>query len=110
MVASSIVTGSPKSAMRYQWTPTRQRRIRPSSSRTPSLPFVAAVTRKAGSARPKIERMAAKGIHGSSIGTTVTGPFSESSRGSIPPHPNTKAMIRKDVTGWRATTPLSEEE
>src|SRR5918998_3804834 len=110
MAPNTVARSSPKSARRYQCTLTRHLKIRPSSSRTPSWPSVAAVTKKAGSARPKIERMAANGIHGSSIGITVTGPFSESSRGSMPPHPNAKAMIRKEVTGWRATTPLIEEE
>jgi hypothetical protein len=50
---SKTPTGSPKSTKRYQWSPTRQRSKRPSRSRTPSLPPVAAVTKKAGRARPQ---------------------------------------------------------
>jgi hypothetical protein len=52
---STMTASSPKSAAKYQPMPTRHLRHRPSRSRTPALPLVAAVTRKAGSATPRID-------------------------------------------------------
>src|SRR5215210_1707080 len=108
MAASSIVTGSPKSAMRYQWIPTRHRSIRPSRSRTPSLPPVAAVTRKAGTASPRTVTSVWTTVSGSSIGRTPN-PFSERRMGIRLPHPNPKTITTKAVAGWPATRRLSVE-
>ena len=54
LTTSSVASRSPKSAMRYQPIPTRHLRHLRSKSRTPTLPLVAAVTRKAGSVTPRI--------------------------------------------------------
>ena len=62
------------------------------------MPSIAAVTRKAGSARPKIDMSEPNDCHGSLIGTTPNPP-SERRRGSIIVHENTKAMRRKAATG-----------
>jgi hypothetical protein len=58
LATSNMAARNPKSAIRYQCTPTRHLRHRLSSSRTPALPLVAAVTSKAGSAMPRIEAIA----------------------------------------------------
>src|SRR3712207_6804360 len=108
MAASSIVTGRPKIAMRYQLTPTRHRSNWLSRSRTPSLPPVAAVTRKAGTASPKTVASVWTTVSGSSIGRTPN-PFSDRRMGIRLVHPNPKAITRKAVAGWRATRRLSVE-
>jgi hypothetical protein len=50
----TVATKNPRSAIRYQCTPTRHLRHLLNRSRTPSFPLVAAVTRKAGSATPRM--------------------------------------------------------
>src|SRR5919112_2999693 len=109
MAPSNVRARSPKSARRYQRTPTRHLRQRRSRSRTPSLPSLAAATKNAGSASPKMDIREPNTRHGSANGKTPN-PLSESSRGSMMVHENKNAMSRKATTGWRATRRLSDGE
>jgi hypothetical protein len=76
--------------------------------RVPSLPPVAAVTKKAGRASPRTVASVWTTVSGSSMGRTPN-PFSERSMGIRLVHPNPKANTRKATAGWRATRPLSGE-
>jgi hypothetical protein len=98
MAASSIATRSPKSATRYQRTPTRHRSNRLSRSWTPCVPPVAAVTRKAGRASPSTVTSVWTIVSGSSIGRTPNS-FSERRIGIKLVYPNPKAITRKAVAG-----------
>jgi hypothetical protein len=53
-------------AMRYHRAPTLHLEARPNRSLTPTLPFVAAVTAKAGSANPKITLIEVPNLNGNS--------------------------------------------
>jgi hypothetical protein len=70
------------------------------------LPLVAIVTRKAGNASPRRVASAWNIVSGSSIGRTPN-PFSASRIRIRLVHPNPKAITRKAVAGWQATSPQS---
>jgi hypothetical protein len=67
---SSAPTGMESIASRYQPMPTRHRNMRRSRSRTPTRPSVAAVTRTAGNANPKIAPVALNGRGGAPKNST----------------------------------------
>jgi hypothetical protein len=91
---SSNATGRPNSTIRYQRSPTRQRRQRPARSRTPSRPRTAAVMTNAGTAEP---RMWASQSYGACANGTRSRRFSTGDNASATLTANT--MVRHAATG-----------